>query len=607
MSGKRNKWDEYVQFDDWTSEDDLENEKDNESAVTVESAEPKEIHGIGISRDNEDIDLSDMIAAFNAGNKEYTESFNKEEESVMAQKRAEEERLRSEERAAEAKALYEKERAEKEAREFLRQEEEAKKIAIEMEKKQNRLFNKASKALVSIKGKKPMLKDSGDDNPPEPVPKLKDAVEHPTTHELSKSKNDGIQIMEEHQISAVNTQASHITEIDKTDKSTHLLKHDLGIENINETGDAVNEHGLANQENRDGAIKQTEGKEKTSFFKWPHKKANQDKQDEQGNTGKVDWEYLATHDELTGLYNQRAYQQEKLKKRESPFAVIYVDVNNLKYINDNIGHEAGNEIIIATARQIENLFDEVFRTGGDEFIAIVENISIKKADKVLAKKREDFYTALDKLSRESKINGLVYAASFGYAYSDGSRSYEETATEAENAMYEEKKAYKLANPQYDMRRHLSANKDTEKEKIVEQGNYDEKLSKEQRELKRTIREEHVQVSSKSTMEIIREIQTRSTEIVAILIASPTFDHLFIIQTASTFISVVTESDSIIDFSYLYIMYKDGPVYKGSQEYLVEVTSIFDAIGKGLLTGKIKEEKDLLKIKGINIFKNIYVD
>lgn len=326
-----------------------------------------------------------------------------------------------------------------------------------------------------------------------------------------------------------------------------------------------------------------------------------------------DWEFLATHDEMTGLFNQRAYLAAKEKKREEPFAVIYIDVNNLKYTNDNIGHEAGNELITKTAQILDEMLpEEGFRTGGDEFIAIMEDISVKKADKILSSMHDDFHKQMEDLTKKEK-GKLVYAASFGYAWSDGSAGFEETAKKAEEAMYAEKAAYKKAHPEYDMRRGAEKGsagvkgKETLPPKPTDPEKYDELLSEEQRALKQTVREGHVQVSEKSTMEIVREIQNRATDLVAILIASPAFDHLFIIQDADTFINILSESDSLIDYSYLYIMYSDGPVYKGSDEYLEEVTDLFNTIGRAFVTGQIREEKDILKIKGINIFKNIYVD
>lgn len=83
-------------------------------------------------------------------------------------------------------------------------------------------------------------------------------------------------------------------------------------------------------------------------------------------------------DEMTGLYNRRAYEK-KVDELSSSLAddvvVILMDLNGLKTANDNLGHEAGDELICGAAKCMMTTFGsrgQVFRTGGDEFIAIVQ-------------------------------------------------------------------------------------------------------------------------------------------------------------------------------------------------------------------------------------------
>lgn len=87
---------------------------------------------------------------------------------------------------------------------------------------------------------------------------------------------------------------------------------------------------------------------------------------------------LAIKDELTGLYNRHAYESDlKTIAAESlhdDFNYVVFDVNGLKNVNDSLGHEAGDELIKAAASCINQCFSgygKVYRTGGDEFIAIV--------------------------------------------------------------------------------------------------------------------------------------------------------------------------------------------------------------------------------------------
>ena len=84
----------------------------------------------------------------------------------------------------------------------------------------------------------------------------------------------------------------------------------------------------------------------------------------------------AITDAQTGLYNRRYFDilySEILKKREM-FSAIMLDVNGLKFINDNFGHEAGDSIIVEASRVISESVresDYVFRYGGDEFLVIL--------------------------------------------------------------------------------------------------------------------------------------------------------------------------------------------------------------------------------------------
>ena len=687
---KKNKWDEYLQFDDWKQDEGFN--EDKEEKETVDHTEPREIQGLGISKEEEVFDLSGMIAGLNAQNKEYVESVKEDEIENERALEEQERQAEAEERAAKAQAVFEKEQAEREARLFAEQEAEAKKIAEELEKKQNSIFNKAGKAFEKVIGK-----GSGSKKNDKNVPDQEnhDNIEYVIEEDADKTgtslTNDTF-IQEKTEASSLddssadfiindkesNKEETTVPDVDivsesasiregkvisvqrekkgnppKKEKSVFGRKKknepDVNVpekenrENIIDTSVSSADSSvepsseiLLEQNNQDKTenasfklndekqqsnteiakddakdrLQKEEKKQKSVLPFWEKKSAPSDSF-QQTVEKEPDWKYVATHDEMTGLWNRTAYEQAKKENRDYPYAVIYIDANNLKYANDTIGHEAGDALLEGVASQISEMFpEEGYRIGGDEFVVITEDITVKKAEDILSKKRNEFHKKMDKMTKETKIKGLVMSASFGYAYTDGSKEFSVVAKEAEQMMYTEKAAYKKANPKYDMRRRPVEEKPKEKNdalKPTDPEHYDEMLTKEQRDLKGSIKTNHVQVSSKSTQDIIREIQSRATEIIAILIASPTFDHLFIIQTADSFIEIVKESDYMVDYSYLYIIYQDCPVYKGSDEYLEEVTTIFNDIGKGLKTGKIKSEKDLLKIKGINIFKNIYVD
>ena len=85
-------------------------------------------------------------------------------------------------------------------------------------------------------------------------------------------------------------------------------------------------------------------------------------------------------DGLTGVKNVTAYKEytkeidKKLRNGNAKFALALFDVNGLKYVNDNFGHEKGNMLIIDSCRCICRTFKRspVFRIGGDEFVVVVE-------------------------------------------------------------------------------------------------------------------------------------------------------------------------------------------------------------------------------------------
>jgi len=93
-------------------------------------------------------------------------------------------------------------------------------------------------------------------------------------------------------------------------------------------------------------------------------------------------ERLATRDPLTGLYNRR-YVEEKLEEETArarrygpPLSVVVLDLDNFKEINDTLGHQAGDEVLIAVASSLRKdvrQVDVVGRIGGEEFIVILPN------------------------------------------------------------------------------------------------------------------------------------------------------------------------------------------------------------------------------------------
>jgi len=104
---------------------------------------------------------------------------------------------------------------------------------------------------------------------------------------------------------------------------------------------------------------------------------------------------VAHHDSLTGLpnrllFNDRLQQAISLAKRDSrQFALLYLDLDRFKQVNDSLGHTAGDELLQAVATRIRREVresDTVARVGGDEFTVILSNIARREEAEIVARK-----------------------------------------------------------------------------------------------------------------------------------------------------------------------------------------------------------------------------
>ncbi len=158
--------------------------------------------------------------------------------------------------------------------------------------------------------------------------------------------------------------------------------------------------------------------------------------------------FYAYNDELTKLGNRRKFYKtiDELKKTGLPenFTIIMVDSNRLKYYNDTFGHEAGDELIAATASFLQSSFENfkdsnICRIGGDEFAVSLcaDKEQLDRAVKFFKEKLADY--------KGEYVKDL--SASVGYARIDEcpDASFEELQAKADEAMYADKKAYYEAN------------------------------------------------------------------------------------------------------------------------------------------------------------------
>jgi diguanylate cyclase (GGDEF)-like protein len=155
-------------------------------------------------------------------------------------------------------------------------------------------------------------------------------------------------------------------------------------------------------------------------------------------------EYQAFHDSLTGLANRALFLDRvdhALSRRVSiPLAVLFVDLDDFKTVNDSLGHGAGDELLVHVASQIHDVLrpvDTFARIGGDEFAILLEDLIDDDQAIAIAKR------ILGCLSEPINVSGteLLVRASIGIALSDTAKQITtgELLRHADTAMYAAKR------------------------------------------------------------------------------------------------------------------------------------------------------------------------
>jgi diguanylate cyclase (GGDEF)-like protein len=153
--------------------------------------------------------------------------------------------------------------------------------------------------------------------------------------------------------------------------------------------------------------------------------------------------YMSFHDVLTGLYN-RAYFEEELERlsgsRQYPVSIIACDLDGLKQINDEFGHDTGDKAIKAAARVLDlgtfRKEDVVARIGGDEFVIILPFVDLNKTPSILDR-------IIDSISQynNSSLDDDLYrpiSLSLGHAVVEKGEDLYEGYKSADRAMYASK-------------------------------------------------------------------------------------------------------------------------------------------------------------------------
>ena len=163
---------------------------------------------------------------------------------------------------------------------------------------------------------------------------------------------------------------------------------------------------------------------------------------------------MAYTDALTGLQNKNAFEmtqndlQKKIDSGESlQFAVIMIDVNNLKYVNDTFGHDMGDSYLKGCCKIASTIIKNspIYRIGGDEFVAILKDNDYEIRQTLLANLKKSFKLIY---GDESKKPWERYSAAVGLSYYSGDVSVNSVIKRADNAMYEAKAEFKKKHGSY---------------------------------------------------------------------------------------------------------------------------------------------------------------
>jgi len=148
-------------------------------------------------------------------------------------------------------------------------------------------------------------------------------------------------------------------------------------------------------------------------------------------------QYLSYHDQLTGLYNRRFYEEELRRldtERNLPLTIIMGDINGLKLINDSFGHGMGDDLLKKSAQAIKagcREDDIVARLGGDEFVVLLPKTDAPMAENVINRIKEVMET--------NKMGAIDISISFGFETKrEKDDDINEIFKKAEDHMYQDK-------------------------------------------------------------------------------------------------------------------------------------------------------------------------
>lgn len=152
---------------------------------------------------------------------------------------------------------------------------------------------------------------------------------------------------------------------------------------------------------------------------------------------------LATTDSLTGLLNRRALferaqqLQQRAKRHRQELAIVVIDLDNFKQVNDRFGHAAGDEVLVSLAEDLNEHLREVdlgARTGGEEFTLVLDGCSVVQAKQAIKRISKAFK------QRQFRHDAEVFAVTFSAGVVNWSleQSFDKTVDHADKLLYQAK-------------------------------------------------------------------------------------------------------------------------------------------------------------------------
>lgn len=156
-------------------------------------------------------------------------------------------------------------------------------------------------------------------------------------------------------------------------------------------------------------------------------------------------ERRALHDELTGLPNRAVFWEHLshrlalADRRQTSFAVLFLDIDDFKVVNDTLGHAAGDRLLVDMASRLRAALragDTAARVGGDEFVVLLDDVATKEAALVVAERLGKALRAPYEVGTERRIATTSIGIAVGPA---GLGTADEVVAAADTAMYDAKR------------------------------------------------------------------------------------------------------------------------------------------------------------------------